>query len=195
MVQPDFHRKEHRTHLGEHAVNDMKNNAIYKSQSGFTYIGALFIVFLISLNLTLASVLYSFSLQREKEQQLIFIGNQFKQAIENYYFKSPGVVKRYPQNFNDLLADNRFVNTQRHLRRIYKDPMTSKADWGIVKAYDGGIMGVYSLSEQKVLKTSNFSEENIALESKTFYSDWKFTFEPVAAQPQNAIDHIPSTQK
>ena len=165
----------------------MKVSFSIQHQSGFTYIGALFIVLLISLNLSLASVLYSFNLQREKEQQLIFIGNQFQQAIANYYFKSPGVVKRYPQNLNDLMTDNRFVNTQRHLRKIYKDPMTGKTDWGLVKSHDGGIMGVYSLSEQKVLKSSNFGEKNRALENKTIYSDWKFIYEPIVIEAQHTI--------
>lgn len=169
----------------------MRSEASLKAQQGFTYVGAMFIVFLLSLNLTLASTLYSFNQQREQELQLIFIGNQFKQAIANYYQKSPGVAKRYPQNFEVLLMDNRFVNTQRHLRKLYKDPITNQQDWGIIRAYDGGIMGVYSLSNKKVLKTSNFAADNLSLTDKVYYSDWKFTFEPAAILPQKAADQTP----
>jgi hypothetical protein len=41
---------------------------------------------------------------------------------------------------------------QRYLRRIYRDPMTSKTEWGLVQSVDGRIMGVHSLSKDKPLK-------------------------------------------
>ena len=79
--------------------------------------------------------------QREKERELLFIGNQFRQAIERYYERSPGELKKYPASLEELLKDNRFVTTQRHLRRIYRDPMTGNTEWGMVNAPEGGIMG------------------------------------------------------
>jgi type II secretory pathway pseudopilin PulG len=148
----------------------------YKSNNGFTYIGLLFVIWLLAMNLTLASTLYSFTQQREKERQLIFIGNQFKQAIAQYYQHTPGTVKRYPRNLDDLLQDNRFVNIERHLRKIYIDPMTEKPEWGLVKAPDGGVMGVYSLSSGKALKTSNFDLGDINLHEQSRYSDWQFVY-------------------
>jgi len=157
----------------------LKSHAFFlKKQSGFTYVGVLFLVFLLGLNLSLASTLYSFNQQREKEQQLIFIGNQFRRAIAEYYLKSPGTVKKYPQKLEDLLSDNRFVNTQRHLRKIYLDPISLERSWGIIPAPEGGIMGIYSLSNQQVLKASNFNLVDLNLNGQLRYSDWKFLFAP-----------------
>jgi type II secretory pathway pseudopilin PulG len=147
-----------------------------KKNGGFTYLGLLFIIVLMGINLALAGTLYSFAQQREKEQQLLFVGNQFKQAISLYYQRTPGTIKRYPLSLEDLLQDNRFVNLQRYLRKIYIDPITKTQDWGLVKAPDGGIMGIHSLSTDKTLKTTNFDLYNLELENKTRYSDWWFTY-------------------
>lgn len=148
------------------------------NQNGFTYIGVLFLVLLMGITLTLASSLYAFKIQREKEKQLLFVGNQFRNAIKSYYEKTPGSVKQYPKNFNDLIDDNRFLSKQRHLRRVYTDPMTKQKIWGIIDSHNGRLMGVRSLSSDKVLKVSNFNQENIILNNKSTYSEWHFIYLP-----------------
>jgi len=70
------------------------------------------------------------------------------QAIGSYYERSPGTVKRYPEKLEYLVEDHRYLSVQRHLRRIYRDPITGTTNWGVVRAPDGGVMGVYSMSEQ-----------------------------------------------
>lgn len=152
-----------------------------QQQAGFTYIGVLFLVVLLGISLALASTLYAFKQQREKEQQLLFIGHQYRNAIKSYYEKTPGSVKRYPRNFNDLIEDNRFLSKQRHLRRIYTDPMTLNKSWGIIKSPDGRMMGVRSLSEEKVLKVSNFSFVDRLLNGQSKYSEWRFIYKPRVA--------------
>ncbi|NOU25002.1 MAG: type II secretion system protein [Methylotenera sp.] len=156
--------------------------------NGFTYLGLLFIIALMGVTLALAGTLYSFVQQREKERQLIFVGNQFKQAISLYYQRTPGNIKRYPQRLEDLLQDNRFVSLQRYLRKIYVDPITRTQEWGLVKAPDGGFMGVHSLSTGKSLKTSNFDSSNLDFHNKTHYSDWQFTYENI--EPQKPLDNL-----
>ena len=44
----------------------------------------------------------------------------------------------------------------RHLRRLYRDPLTGSADWGVVKGPDGGVIGVYSQAPGKPLKQDGF---------------------------------------
>jgi type II secretory pathway pseudopilin PulG len=111
-------------------------------QSGFTYLMALLLVALTSAGTAAIAETWSHARQREKEAELLWIGNQFKQAIGLYYQRSPGTVKRYPEKLEDLLEDNRFLTRQRYLRRIYANPMTRNREWEVVPAPQGGIMGI-----------------------------------------------------
>lgn len=156
----------------------MQNGDCLQAHHGFTYLGMLFVLAITGISLAMTGTLWSFTQTREKEVQLLFVGNQFRQAIGNYYERSPGVVKRYPHSLEELLKDNRYVTIQRHLRRIYIDPITMQADWGLVSAPDGGVMGVYSKSDLMTIKRSNFQLKDLLLEGRQKYSDWKFIYEP-----------------
>jgi type II secretory pathway pseudopilin PulG len=145
---------------------------------GFTYLGALFFVAIMSISLALAATLWSFAQQREKERQLLFVGGQFRRAIGHYYERTPGAVKQYPRDLHDLLEDARYATVQRYLRDIYPDPITGTNKWGLVSAPDGGIMGVYSLATKKTIKNANFPEVDKALEGETTYDKWKFIYVP-----------------
>jgi type II secretory pathway pseudopilin PulG len=148
--------------------------------------GVLIAVVLIGLALALAGESWRVSVKREKEKELIFIGHQFRLAIRNYYFSSPGTVKQYPPSLDDLLKDARYPSTRRYLRRIYQDPLTGKAEWGLVKAPGNGIMGVYSLAEGVPLKQANFSPADIEFEGKTRYQEWKFMFAQQILTPRQS---------
>jgi hypothetical protein len=73
--------------------------------------------------------------------------------------------------------------TQRHLRRLYPDPLTGSNEWGLVRAPDGGIAGVHSLSTARPLKAAGFKLRDAEFEGAASYADWKFTHAPQAAQP------------
>ena len=64
------------------------------------------------------------------------------------------------------------------MRSAYPDPVTGKNEWGIVKSPDGGVMGVYSLSEAKPFKIANFRLQDRDFEKAAKYADWKFVFVP-----------------
>src|SRR5437763_602967 len=147
-------------------------------QRGFTYLGVLLVVALMGFGLAAFGVLYSHASQREKERELLFVGEQFTNAIASYYNKSPGA-KVYPKKMDDLLEDKRFPMPQHHLRRVYNDPMTGKADWALVEAPGGGFMGVHSVSEQTPIKSGSFSAKNAAFEDAENYTKWMFTYSPV----------------
>ena len=119
--------------------------------------------------------LYSVAQERKKEAELLFVGEQYRNAIKSYYEKSPGGAKRYPQKLEDLLQDSRYPTAQRYLRRVYADPMTGSA-WGLMEGPGGGIMGVYSLSSNPPRKTSGFSLANQSFEDAREYSEWKFFY-------------------
>ena len=100
------------------------------SQGGFTYLALLFAVVVMGFTLALTSEIWSTKRQREKEQELLFVGQQFREAIGRYYELSPLGNKIYPATLEDLLQDPRFSNIQRHLRQIYDDPISETKEWG-----------------------------------------------------------------
>jgi type II secretory pathway pseudopilin PulG len=141
--------------------------------------GMLLAVTIIGLGLSATGELYSRSQLRERERELLFVGDQYRNAIAAYYLGTPGGAHTYPQALEDLLLDRRYPTVQRHLRRLYADPLTGKAEWGIVSAPQGGIMGVYSLAAGKPIKHRGFRDKDRSFEDAVSYADWKFFFQPV----------------
>lgn len=151
---------------------------------GFTYLGVLVLVAIMGFGLAAFGELHSHAAQRDKEQELLFVGAQFRDAIASYYNKSPGA-KAYPKKLEDLVEDKRFPMPQHHLRRIYRDPMTDSVDWGVVEAPGGsGIMGVHSRSEEAPIKTGNFAASEAAFEGAENYRKWTFVYSP-SGPPSN----------
>lgn len=146
-------------------------------ESGFTYLAILFAVAISSIVLTGTISLWSLERQRDKERELLFIGNQFRQAIAHYYENSPGGIKQYPIKLTDLLSDNRFSTIQRHLRQIYIDPISGTDNWELVITTSGGISGVFSRSHGCPIKRAEFSERDEQFLGKNRYSDWKFIYD------------------
>jgi type II secretory pathway pseudopilin PulG len=148
-------------------------------EAGFTYVAVLFAVAFMGLGLALTGGVWHTALAREREVQLLYAGNQYRRAIERYYLGGP---RQFPRALEDLLKDPRKPGTERYLRKLYFDPVTGKSEWGLVKAPDGGIMGVYSLSEDSPKKVANFGFANREFEGAAKYSDWKFLYNPAAQQ-------------
>jgi hypothetical protein len=121
---------------------------------------------------------WSHAQQRAKEAELIWIGNQFREAIGLYYQRTPGAAKRFPTRLEDLLDDRRMLSRQRYLRRIYPDPFTGKHEWGLVHAPEGGIAGVYSLAEGRSLGRAVIGRGTASLPDGVAYKGWTFTYEP-----------------
>jgi type II secretory pathway pseudopilin PulG len=148
---------------------------VVKRQHGFTYLGALFLVALMAGALALTGEVWETSARREKEAELLYVGNQYRQAIASYYWAGP---KQYPKSLEDLLRDQRKPGIERHLRKLYPDPVAGKEEWGLVRAYDGGIQGVYSLSPARPAKRYGFKPRDRELEGAATYTDWKFIHTP-----------------
>lgn len=146
----------------------------FHRQAGFTYIALLIAVAIVGVWLAATANVLHLSVQREKEQELLYIGQQFRLALEHYASSSPGNARRFPTRLEDLLLDERLLQKKRHLRRIYLDPMTGKAEWGLVQQGDGQILGVYSLSTAEPLKKAGFSVNDSGFAGKQSYSQWVF---------------------
>lgn len=151
----------------------------YKNQSmGFTYLGLLLAIVTVGIALAGAGTLWSAERKRERERELLHIGHKFREAIGQYYNRTPGAVKQYPPTLEALLRDDRFPTPRRYLRQIYVDPFTGTQNWGTVAAPSGGIMGVHSLSADTALKTANFRSKDRNFEGKALLGDWIFVYLP-----------------
>jgi len=99
-------------------------------ENGFVYLWALFAVALAGIVMAGTGQVWQAKSQREKEAELLYIGEEFRKAIMSYYNTGP---KQYPESLEDLLEDKRTPAIKRHLRKIYTDPITNTAEWAIVE--------------------------------------------------------------
>lgn len=142
-------------------------------ERGFAMAGLLVAIALVSLMLSMAMPTWRTLAQREKEEELIFRGQQYDRAIQLYRKKNaaPGAPSV------EALVEGRF------LRKKYKDPITN-GDFELVGVSQVGnapgvrqpqrgfgqlIGGVKSKSKQRSLRILN---------GRSVYNDWQFTYVP-----------------
>ena len=145
-------------------------------QRGFTLLGLLFLVAGLGVSLAALGTVWQNVNQREKEAELLFVGDQYRRALLSYYRQAPGGDQHYPKKLGDLLRDPRFPNTVRHLRRLQPDPVTG-GDFILVRDPEGGIKGLHSAAVAAPKKTAGFAPEYARFEGATHYSDWVFLAE------------------
>jgi type II secretory pathway pseudopilin PulG len=157
-----------------------------RRQAGFTYVGLIVLVAIIGL--VGAATLKADALLRRAaaEEELLEIGAAFSAALTSYAEATPRGQPTQPPSLEELLKDPRFPGIRRHLRKIFVDPITGKAEWGIVwlnkggaAGFDGntggsGVVAVYSLSQSKPLKQANFDARFQSLENREHIAEWKF---------------------
>jgi type II secretory pathway pseudopilin PulG len=95
-----------------------------RSESGYILFGIVILLVILGISLVAAVPLWQKAVQREREQELIFRGYQYMQAIERYQRKYPGA---YPPSI-DVLVEQKF------LRKAYKDPLGGKdGEWNLLR--------------------------------------------------------------
>jgi len=142
-----------------------------RNASGFTYVALLAAIVIIGISMGAAGKYWSFVMQRDKEEELLFRGEQYRLAIERYYRALPGR-NAYPPSIEELLKDSRTPAGKRHLRQAYKDPITGE-DFEIIRDQTKGnrITGVLSTSDKEPLKKTGFPDQYPDFENKTAYKD------------------------
>jgi type II secretory pathway pseudopilin PulG len=77
------------------------------------------------LNILIAAMLplWSTAIRREKEEELIFRGFQYAEAIRVFHIR----YQRYPNKLEELLEVK-----PRCIRQLWKDPMTDDGKWGLI---------------------------------------------------------------
>lgn len=99
-------------------------------------------------------------IKREKEEELIHRGNEYKNAIKKYFRK----FGQYPVSVDQLMN----TNNMRFLRKRYKDPMTGKDDWRLlhqgevqVNALNGGTVAPGQLGQAQQFGQQPFGQQQI----------------------------------
>ncbi len=169
-------------------------------QDGYAMAALLVSLAVMSVLMSVALPVWRHEMQREKEAELIFRGEQYARAIELYQRKYPGA---FPPDL-DVLVQQRF------LRKKYKDPMTEDGEFRLIYATAaptpgapggragvptiggrgstgsqpggsggvpgarGGIIGVASKSEEASIKI---------YKGRSRYSEWQFIFAAVSQRP------------
>jgi type II secretory pathway pseudopilin PulG len=151
------------------------------NQAGMSLLMVLMMLSVLGLSAAMAGNSWTNLSRRAREADLLWKGNQIRAAIGSYYSKShgQGAAKIYPSQLDYLLKDPRFLQTTRHLRRLFADPMTG-GDWALIKDPAGRIKGVRSTLAEEPFKQSGFSEENRDFEGRTLYTEWEFVYQPAA---------------
>ncbi len=158
------------------AAHMPSGSAQRRAQRGLTYLWVLLLIAALGAGAAAVADVWVTHAQREREAELLFVGEQIRRAIGAYFESTPGSARQYPRSLDDLVRDPRYPAVRRYLRRVYVDPITGSREWGIVKAPDGGIAGVFSTSTRPTLKKSGFRPEHRVFEDLPTYADWKFIY-------------------
>jgi type II secretory pathway pseudopilin PulG len=159
----------------------------FRDQKGVTYLMALMIVMITGIMLGSVGQTWKTLMQREKEEELLFRGQQIADALTRWHSPRAGQTPATPlTDLKDLLKDPRTPVTVKYLRKLYTDPITN-SEWVLVKDPTRGIVGVASSSTQATLKKDNFPDELKEFAGKQRYNEWVFSYRqgaaPVVAQP------------
>lgn len=92
------------------------------SRRGYVLLLVLLALFIMSLGLLLAVPVLETQLKREKEEELIFRGLQYVEAIRLYQQKKPG---SFPNSLEELVKE-------KCLRKLFPDPMSKDGQWNIL---------------------------------------------------------------
>lgn len=145
------------------------------TQRGFAWLFVLMTLAVASAAASVVAQRWSDQASREKERQLLRIGDAYARALAEYRASSPGSDKRYPPTLEQLVLDTRFVGIRRHLRTLYADPLTGHADWVLLRDGRGDIVGVRSRCEQRPWARTPQQLDHTDLPAAERYADWVFT--------------------
>jgi type II secretory pathway pseudopilin PulG len=145
------------------------------AQGGYAYLALMILIAIIGLTAAASAQLGAVYQRRMAEEQLLVIGGEFQRALLSYSVATPLGVATQPRTFDDLLRDQRYPSVMRHLRKVYADPMTGKADWVLVKSPDGQtIAGIHSASNGHPIQIAHFPADFEGFDKKKSYQEWVF---------------------
>jgi type II secretory pathway pseudopilin PulG len=144
-------------------------------QRGAILLLLLVMVVILGLSATMAGQSWRSTMQRAREAELLWRGQQYQQAIASYYAVKHGPQQMLPAQLEHLLRDPRFPSVVRHLRKLYDDPMTGEA-WELVTDPAERVIGVRSSSDLEPFRKDGFPKGLERLQGTNSYSEWEFVF-------------------
>ena len=168
-------------------VRRSRHLCVWPPARGLAYVALLVILAGVALLALQVAESARLTQQREAEAQLLFAGRQYRNAIERFTNRDVGALRGPPQRLEDLLEDGRGPVAQRHIRRLYPDPLSGRADWDLLRDARGGLVGVRSRSRQTPLRKTGFERQEADFARAQTYADWRFTVQPVTAATSGAV--------
>jgi len=154
------------------------SRTVFRNQRGVALMAVLVMVVIMGLGVGIASSTWKSRVRRSREQELLWRGDQYRRAIASYYHVAHGGAPgMYPRSLDVLERDQRFLHRVRHIRRLYKDPVTG-GDFVLIKDASGGITGVRSSSELEPFKKDGFPYDYAGFANRKRYSEWEFVYRP-----------------
>ncbi len=101
-----------------------KSSSGFGDEDGYLLFGVLILLFLFTLALSIAAPMVAKDIRRDKDEEAVQRGKQYKRAIRMYYKK----FNAYPTTVAQLES----TDNMRFLRKRYLDPITGKDDWRII---------------------------------------------------------------
>lgn len=120
--------------------------------------------------------------RRNAEAALLAAGDDFRAALLSWRRSGPGLSVG-PAELADLLRDPRVPGVRRHLRAIPFDPLTGRAEWGLVRDNAGRIVAVHSLAPGRPIKRQGFGPTQAGFEEAESYAQWRFGLVPNVRVP------------
>jgi type II secretory pathway pseudopilin PulG len=154
-----------------------------RRQGGMLLIGVLVFIALSALTAVHAGPRWFDARQRAAEEELLFVGEQYRQAIESYWREAPNAVQKMPGSVDDLIADKRFPFPKRHLRKEFRDPLAPELALAEIREGDA-LLGVYSRAEGTPFRQAGFTGPQKSFNGAQSYAGWKFSFVPTIAPAQ-----------
>ena len=179
-----------RNHTGI-ARNNLRRPPPGHRQRGVGFLALLFVLAVSSIALAGTGVLWQMESRREQEKDLLFAGEEYRRAIDRYYAATPGEAKEFPRTLDELLNDRRFQTTVRHLRRLYREPLSADGQWQLIRQQER-ITGVASRSTQTPIKVAGFAAGEEDFVGAQSYAQWRFTSSGGSPAPAAAASPTPS---
>jgi type II secretory pathway pseudopilin PulG len=105
------------------SVSRERGNAVRRGEAGYNLVVLIMAITVLTIMLTVTLPLVSQQIRRDKEEELIFRGLQYAEAIRVFQIR----YQRLPNKLTELVEVK-----PRSIRQLWKDPMTDDGKWGLI---------------------------------------------------------------